>query len=115
MPVQNRLSLRVGLSLLMLGFSGNAFAQEEPFRFDNHLSENISVSGETRMRYEALNGQFRAGGTGSDQMSLFRTLIHAKLDTGPVTFSIELQDSRTYLDDKDSPNSSSITNPLDIL
>ena len=114
MSIQKWTKTSLSCVLLSCGFIPNAFA-EGPFRFDNYLPDNFSISGETRARYETLDGQFRAGGTGSDQMLLFRTLAHAKLDTGPITFGLELQDSRTYLDDKDSPNSSSITNPLDIL
>ncbi len=113
-----RLPIKTASSLtsvcLFTIFAGNAIA-EDAFRFDDHLPEYLSISGETRMRYETLDGQFRAGGTGSDQMLLFRTLVHTKLDTGPITFGLELQDSRTYLDDDGTPNSSSITNPLDIL
>ena len=74
-----------------------------------------SFSGETRLRYESLDGQFRAGRTGSDQLLLFRSLVQAEAQTGPVTLGIELQDSRTYLGDSGTPLSSSIANPLDIL
>jgi len=114
MSVQKWAKASLGCFLLSCSFTSHAQA-EDPFRFNNYLPDNFSISGETRARYETLDGQFRAGGSGSDQMLLFRTLVHAKLDTGPITFGLELQDSRTYLDDKDSPNSSSITNPLDIL
>lgn len=90
---------------------------EPAFRINSHfdLPSEISISGETRARYEVLNGQFRANGTGDDQLLLFRTLIHAKWDTGPVTLGFELQDSRTYQGDNGTPLSNSITNPLDFL
>ena len=83
---------------------------EPAFRINSHfdLPSEISISGETRARYEVLNGQFRANGTGDDQLLLFRTLIHAKWDTGPVTLGFELQDSRTYQGDNGTPLSNSI-------
>lgn len=92
-------------------------ASGSPFRLNTafDLPAQFSISGETRVRYEALDGQFRRNGTGDDQLLLFRTLVHAKWDTGPVTLGFELQDSRTYLGDDGTPLSSSITNPLDFL
>ena len=75
----------------------------------------LSVSGEARLRYESLEGQFRARREGSDQLLLLRSLLLTEADLGRVTLGLELQDSRTYLGDAGTPLSSSITNPLDIL
>ena len=75
----------------------------------------FTLKGEARVRYESLDGQFRQNGTGSDQLLLFRTLLLAEFDPGPIRFGVELQDSRTYLGDEGTPLSSSIANPLDIL
>jgi len=75
----------------------------------------LTLSGETRMRYESLDGRFRAGRDGGDQLLLFRTLLLAEADAGPVSFGLELQDSRTYLGDEGTPLSSSFANPLDVL
>lgn len=102
---------------LMLAQSGGLAIGDEAFRLDDTLETPawLSLSGETRMRYETLDGQFRAGRRGSDQLLLFRTLFHAQADAGPVSFGLELQDSRTYLGDTGTPLSNSITNPLDVL
>ena len=75
----------------------------------------LSLSGETRVRFESLDGQFRAGGSGGDQLLLFRSLLLAEADAGRITFGLELQDSRTYLADSGTPLSNSIANPLDVL
>ncbi len=75
----------------------------------------IKISGELRARIEGLDGQFRRGGNGSDQLLLFRTLILGEYDPGPVAVVAEFQDSRTYFGDKGTPLSTSITNPADIL
>ncbi len=90
---------------------------DEPLQLEREVNapEWLTLSGEARMRYESLDGQFRAGRVGSDQLLLFRTLLLAEADTGPVSFGIEFQDSRTYLGDSGTPLSSSITNPLDVL
>ncbi|MEL6687485.1 MAG: alginate export family protein [Pseudomonadota bacterium] len=77
--------------------------------------EWLTIKGESRIRYESLEDQFRGGRQGSDQLLLFRTLLRAEVDTGPIVFGAELQDSRTYLGDNGTPLSSSFTNPLDFL
>ncbi len=97
------------IAAFMAGATG-ARAQTDTstdFRFD--------LSGETRARYESLNGQFRAGRTGSDQALFLRTLLHARLTTPVARFGIELQDSRAYFDDSGTPLSTGTVNPLDIL
>jgi len=75
----------------------------------------LSVSGELRGRYETLDGQFRAGRSGSDQLFLLRSLVLAEIGKGRFQAGVELQDSRTYLGDAGTPLGTSVTNPLDIL
>jgi hypothetical protein len=75
----------------------------------------LSVSGESRVRVEALDRQFRAEVNGGDQLLLFRTLLHAEVKHDPLKLGIELQDSRTYFGDSGTPLSNGISNPLDIL
>lgn len=79
------------------------------------LPEWLEISGEARVRYESLDGQFRAGGKGGDQALAFRTLILAEAKFEPVTFGLELQDSRKELNDTGSTLSASLVNPLDVL
>lgn len=86
-----------------------------PDRASAEGGDRLRVSGEWRGRYETLTGQFRAGGSGTDQMLAFRTLVLVEADTGPITWGAEMQDSRAYLDDEGSPVSTSIVNPLDLL
>ena len=90
---------------------------EEPLRLERAVNapDWLTLGGESRMRYESLDGQFRAGRDGSDQLLAFRSLLRAEADTGPVSFALELQDSRTYLGDTGTPLSSSFANPLDVL
>ena len=105
------------LASFLLCVSAAPASAEEPFRLGQAVKapDWLTLRGEARVRYESLDGQFRAGRNGSDQLLLFRTLLLAEADTGPVSFGIELQDSRTYLGDGGTPLSSSITNPLDAI
>ena len=75
----------------------------------------LSATGEARVRYESLDGQFRTGEPGSDQLLLLRSLLLIEADAGPVAVGFELQDSRTYLGDDGTPLSNSIADPLDFL
>jgi hypothetical protein len=75
----------------------------------------FALTGEVRARYETLDGQFRAGRSGGDQLLAFRSLLHGRADLGAVTFGAELQDSRTYLDDSGTPLSSSYVNAVNLL
>lgn len=97
--------------------SGAAQAQDAPWRIKTALDlpQWLTIEGETRVRYETLEGQFRAGGSGGDQLLAFRTLILAEADAGPVAFGLEMQDSRASLDDAGTPLSTSVVNPLDVL
>lgn len=90
---------------------------QEAFRLEQAIGapDWLTLKGEARVRYESLEGQFRRGREGSDQLLLFRTLLHAEADTGPISFGLELQDSRTYLGDFGTPLSNSFTNTLDFL
>jgi hypothetical protein len=88
-----------------------------PFRLEEALNtpDWLHLSGEIRARYDVLDGQFRADRTSDDEVVLLRTLVLAEADAGPVTFGVELQDSRAYLDDDETPLSASFVDAVDIL
>lgn len=75
----------------------------------------LTISGESRARFEFLDGQFRAFRSGGDQVLLLRSLLKIDTNTGPVSVGLELQDSRGYFGDAGTPLSSSFVNPLDVL
>ena len=108
---------RVFSLLLVVMLTALPVSAQGPSDLSERLSapEWLKLRGETRVRYESLDGQFRANRSGSDQLLLFRSLFLAEADTGPVSLGIEFQDSRTYLADEGTPLGSSIANPLDIL
>ena len=99
-----------GLSQAQSAQAGNPSAPSERI-----LPEWLKISGEARVRYESLDGQFRAGGSGGDQALAFRTLILTEAKFDKVTFGVELQDSRKEQNDSGSTLSASLVNPLDIL
>ncbi|MGE0409588.1 MAG: alginate export family protein [Amphiplicatus sp.] len=101
--MHRRAPIRVALALFVLFLAAPASAGA------------ITASGEARMRYETLDGQFRAGGSGGDQLLAFRTLLHLKADIGPALVGVEFQDSRAYLDDSGTPLTTGYVNPFDVL
>jgi hypothetical protein len=96
---------------------GQTSADSKPWRLQSSLDlpSNVRLSGESRLRYSSVDGQFRAGGSGGDQLSEIRTLLLGEFDQGPLTFGVELQDSRSYFGDDGTPYAGSIVNPLDVL
>lgn len=67
------------------------------------LSDDITVRGSIRPRYEALDGQFRpAPAARSDRAFNLQTLLFAEYRTGAFRFAGELMDSRTYFETRNS-------------
>ena len=110
-------SAKLCVLMALAGVTTLSSAIADPFRLNAALEtpDWFEISGESRVRYETLDHQFRANGSGSDQLLLFRSLVHVRAHHDSWTFGLELQDSRTYLADAGTPLSSSIANPLDIL
>lgn len=67
------------------------------------------------MRYESLDGQFRSGQTGSDQLLALRNLVRADYTQRWGSAVLELHDARTYLDDAGTPLSTSFVNTVGVL
>lgn len=106
-------------ALLLAGLGLGAVANAPPTASAQSPSDppapRLRLEGEVRARYESLDGQFRAGGAGSDQLLLFRTEALFELRAAGGFLGAEIQDSRTYLGDSGTPLSTSIVNPLDVL
>jgi len=77
--------------------------------------EWLTIAGESRLRFETLDGQFRAGGSGGDQLLALRTQVLAEAEGGPLALGLELQDSRAWRHDSGTPLANSVVNPLDAL
>ncbi len=73
------------------------------------------ISLDQRSRYEVLSGQFRAGGTGGDQVAAFRTLLRFDADWDPVGIVTEMMDSRQALADMGSALNTSTVDAFAVL
>ncbi len=71
--------------------------------------------GDTRIGHEHLDGQFRAGLSGSDSASTMRTLVASGWQSEKVGLHFELQDARAYGNDAGTPTSTSLINALEPL
>jgi len=56
----------------------------------------LKPAGSTRVRFETIEGQPRAGFNARDTLVNLRTTLFAEYDAGPVRFTAELWDSRVY-------------------
>jgi hypothetical protein len=75
----------------------------------------FKLNGSVRLRYEAINGQVRAGFDESDTLASIRTLILAKYNAGAVTVSAELIDSRSYGADHGTPLTTGEVNAVELV
>ena len=104
------------LAGLVMASSAHA-AESAPGRLQDAagLPDWISLSGTFRIRYEGLLNQFRAGKTGNDQIIALRTTFLGELHFDRLTLGAEFIDSRAYLDDAQTPLSTSIVDTADLL
>lgn len=109
------------MTLIALGSLPNsaraAEAPASPWRLGRavDLPPWLAISGEHRIRYETLDGQFRAGHTGGDQALALRTSVAVELRTDPLQLVAEMLDARQYLSDSGSPLDDRMVNALDVL
>ncbi len=94
----------------------------EPWRLEDGLGdflglpERLSLSGDHRVRYELLDDPFRAGRDGRDDVIAIRTRLRAALRLTPwLELGAEIQDSRTELEDPNTPIDTTSVNTLELL
>lgn len=121
-PVVESSSLKRWVIGLLLGSAfcvARAWAEDapDPWRLDQflHAPQGFSLSGQFRIRYETLDGQFRSGFNGGDQLLALRTNLLATLRINSVIIAAEGMDARAELADSGTPLSTSVVNPLDLL
>lgn len=112
-----RLTKSVCFTAIALGLAPMAGFAQEPVRLETLLGapDNLSISAVYRVRYETLDGRFRSGLTGSDQILAERLLIAAEYDFGNFYIGGELQDSRQQLADTGTPIGTDDSNAVELL
>jgi len=106
MNIGEKIFRRAALGLPIFGLiaAAPAVAAEE---------EGLRLSGSVRLRYEAIEGQARAGFDSSDTLTNIRTQILGEYRSGNVRFGVELFDSRAYGADPGTPLSTNEVNALE--
>lgn len=77
--------------------------------------DNLKVFGSIRLRYEALDGQFRPGFDARDDLWSIRSTLFAEWNTGPIRVGGEIFDSRAYDTDAGSVLTTGEVNPVELV
>jgi len=109
-----RLFVLAALALLSLAALAGAVSAQEPWRIDDQLPSRLSLSLQSRLRYESLQDEFRVGTRGDADILVLRTLLHGRFRVNDhLSLGAELEDSRAYL--QEIPVGSSIVNTVELL
>ena len=106
----NRSMLKLGLAApfaAALVVAAPAAAEEDATGFD--------IEGNIRVRYEAMDGNFRPGGVESDDAVLLRSLVSASYTGTGFRVGATLQDSRAYANDASTPLGNADINALELI
>lgn len=87
---------RLIASALGLALAGQAPALAQPPGTTGVPAGAVKVSGSVRVRYEALDGQFRPGLAPRDDLWSLRSTLFAEWNPGPFRVAGEVYDSRAY-------------------
>ncbi|UTW54651.1 alginate export family protein [Kordiimonas sp. SCSIO 12610] len=109
-------ALKLSLLVSLLHPHNSAFGQE-PLRLNDYVGKEsgLDITATYRIRYELLDGRFRANQTGSDQILVERFLLSARYSLGNFYIGGELQDSRQQLADSETPIGTDDVNPFELL
>ncbi|WP_375289694.1 alginate export family protein [Qipengyuania sp.] len=78
-------------------------------------SDDFTIEGSVRARYETYDNTFRSSGAESADLLTFRTIIEAEYDAGPVRVGGQLQDARAYWADNGTPLSTAEVNAFELV
>lgn len=77
--------------------------------------DGLTLSANTRLRYELIEGQPRVGFNDSDDLFNVRTIVTGEYRSGNVRFGAELYDSRVYGGDIGTPVTTNEVNALELV
>lgn len=82
---------------------------------NNITAAELQLTGSMRTRFEALDGQYRASGSQSDQQITTRALLKAEYNFDSVSLVTEVMNANVFLTDGDSTLNSSMANAFEPL
>jgi hypothetical protein len=77
--------------------------------------QGFAISGTTRLRFEAIDGQARAGFNTADDLVSVRTTLLAQYTDGPIRVAVELWDSRAYGANAGTPLTTGEVNAVELV
>jgi hypothetical protein len=80
-----------------------------------YAEDGLTLGGNTRIRYETIDGQLRTGFNESDDLINIRTILTGEYRTGQLKLGAELYDSRVYGGDAGTPITTSEVNTLELV
>ena len=80
-----------------------------------YAEDGLTLSGNTRLRYETIEGQPRAGFNESDDLFNIRTIVTGEYRTARLRLGAELYDSRVYGGDAGTPITTGEVNTLELV
>lgn len=92
-----------------------ACCMASPVAAQTAAEDGFTLSGSTRVRVEAIDGQARAGFNEADELLNLRTTLIARYRNGPVRLVAELWDSRVYGDEQGTPVTTGEVNTLELV
>jgi hypothetical protein len=110
--------LLLALAVLLAHAPAATAAEEEgPWRLEKAVSAPawLELGGSYRLRYEALSSHVRPGVEGADEILVSRLLLAARVGDDDLYARVELQDSRAWRDDEDTPLGTDDVNAAEIL
>lgn len=78
-------------------------------------ADGFALSGTSRLRYEAIDGQARAGFNTADDLVNLRTTLLAQYRAGPWRIVAEVWDSRVYAEDDGTPVTTGEVNAAELV
>lgn len=121
-PSRTAITTAVGFLLAVVAAGpliAQAEAKDDPWRLQKAIGdpEWVKISGELRLRYEGISGQFRSASRldDVDHLGMQRTQLRFDFDLNPVQIYVELMDSRHYGGSTGSALNTTHSNAVDIL
>ena len=112
------LTIMAAFALVIANAASGALAEtKKPWRLADAIGvpEWLTLSGTQQTRFETLDGRFRAGRNGGDQVLAIRTTIFGEFRLDDLRLGVEFADARAESADAGTPLNTGIVNTLELL